>query len=149
MSLGKPEKAIGHIYLRWLPAESLARLSLWSAEENTYCMEEFNSPTEAGAEAVRLTQKVADAYARHQQATIDQHLQDFRQFDPSQRIQAARGFRPITIRAAHADFVDRTLKEAAAFRQCVYEGAANLRLRGWVEAVQLNITEFTVPNPWK
>lgn len=152
-ALGDPSKFLGHIYVKWVPEENHARVSVISRvsdDETEANVETFATPTEAGERVLHLIRHAVATYKADQEAAIAAHLADMKDVDmPDLKVQIRKGFRPISAGRAHAEFKERVFKEAKHFRDGMSSSLQQLVVAGWTKPTLIELPEFVCPNPWK
>jgi hypothetical protein len=147
--LGSPDGLLGHIFVRWLPAEGIGRVSLWAKmEKEPSAISDFPSAAEAGEYTLYLIEKAIAGYKAEQEDSIAAQLVSMNSIDmPDLQVPVRKGFRPVTARAAHAEFVRRVQREAEAFRTVIAAGLQQLVVAGWITPQLVELPHFTIPEP--
>lgn len=151
--LGDASKFLGHIFIKWVPAENHARVSVLShigSEEAESDVVTFPTPHEAGEKVLSLLRCSIATYKADQEAAIAAHLANMAEVDmPNLKVPVRNGFRPLSAGRVHAEFKERVAKEAQHFRSVITECLQQLVVAGWTVPTLVELPEFKIPNPWK
>ena len=149
---GHDRPITGHLYLRWVEAEGVWRLSNWQRSLGSFAerrQQAGTSPLDGGQLYLEAISSFLEAWGRLQQASIDQHRIGMGTRKPSDFCSALPGFRPVSMARNWYNYKVATSEEVKKISQDI-DCIIALLEQGWVASkiTILRFPQFNFGDPW-